>query len=93
MPVAVPADNKRCTVETIAFTYMNAGYTTYVSTSDPNDNADRTLSMSVFEIEPDGNVSVLRYSPEGPCPLKAAGVPNTRNNNQESKLGLYKNSF
>lgn len=89
IPVAVPADRKRCTRKKLAFTYMNAGYTGYVTTTDPDDGADRTLSMSVFEIDIDGNVTVKRYTADGACPLKAPGVPNTRNNRQESKLGLY----
>lgn len=89
IPVAVPADNRRCTGERLAFTYMNAGFTGYVSTTDPNDGADRMLTMSVFEISADGNVVVKRYSASGPCELNAPGVPNTRNGNQESKLNLY----
>lgn len=89
IPVAVPADRKRCTLETLAFMYMNAGYTTYVSTTDPNDGADRTLSMSVFEIDRHGNVAIKRYSPDGSPSLKAPGVPNTRDDNLERRLGLY----
>lgn len=90
MPIGVPADRKRCTTQPIAFTYMNAGYTGYITTSDPNDGADRTLSMSVFEIDAKGNVTIKRYAFDGPCELKAPGVPNTRNNNEEAKLKLYK---
>lgn len=89
LPVAVPENRKRCTIEKLSFTYMNAGYTGYVSTTDSHDGADRTLSMSIFEIDGHGNVSVKRYSPDGECPLKAPGVPNTRNDHQERKLGLY----
>ena len=89
IPVAVPADRKTCTRETLAFTYLNAGYTGYYSTTDPGDGADRTLSMTVFEIAPDGGVEIRRFSREGICPLKAPGVPNTRGNNQEQKLNLY----
>jgi len=89
IPICVPENSKRCKIREIAFTYMNAGYTGYVSTTDPNDGADRTLSLSLFEIDADGNVTAKRYSPQGKCPLKAPGVPNTKNNNEESKLGLY----
>lgn len=89
IPVAVPADRKACTQETLAFTYMNAGYTGYYSTTNPNDGADRTLSMTVFEIAPGGEVKICRFSREGICPLKAPGVPNTRGDNQEQKLNLY----
>lgn len=89
MPVSVPADGKQCTKETLLFTYMNAGYTGYVSTTNPKDGADRTLSMSVFEIARDGKVVVKRYTPDRNCALKAPGVANTRNGNQESTLKLY----
>lgn len=89
LPVAVPGNRKLCTHEKLEFTYMNSGYVGYISTTDPNDGADRTLSMSVFEIDGSGNVCVKRFSGAGVCPIKAPGVPNTRNDNQETKLGLY----
>lgn len=88
IPIAVPANHKTWTREQLAFFYMNAGYTSYVSTTDPNDGADRTLSMSIFEIDSSGNVTVKRYSESGSCPLKAPGVPNTRDNNRERAIGL-----
>ena len=60
--------------ETLNFTYMNSGYTGYYTS--PMENAETTLSMSVFRIR--GNeVLISRYSANGEYNLKSAGVVNT----------------
>ena len=60
--------------ETLNFTYMNSGYTGYYTS--PMENAETTLSMSVFRIR--GNeVYITRYSKDGVYNLKSAGVQNT----------------
>ena len=60
--------------ETLNFTYMNSGYTGYYTS--PMENAETTLSMSVFRIR--GNeVYITRYSKDGAYNLKSAGVANT----------------
>ncbi len=60
--------------ETLAFTYMNAGYVGYYGTSYTSD-VDKTLTMSVFEITGD-TVTVKRYDSEGLHYLKSTGVYN-----------------
>ena len=60
--------------ETLNFTYMNSGYTGYYTS--PMDNAETTLTMSVFRIRGD-EVIVSRYSKDGVYNLKSAGVENT----------------
>lgn len=85
-----PENQKKCVPYTLAFTYMNAGYTGYFSTTDANDGANRTLSFTLFEITPSGSVSAKRYSKNGACALKARGVPNTRENSRERQLNLYR---
>ena len=60
--------------ETLNFTYMNNGYTGYYTS--PMENAETTLSMSVFRIR--GNeVYISRYSANGEYNLKSAGTENT----------------
>ena len=60
--------------ETLNFTYMNSGYTGYYAS--PMENAETTLSMSVFRIR--GNeVIISRYSKDGVYNLKSAGTENT----------------
>ncbi|MCR5184149.1 MAG: metallophosphoesterase [Opitutales bacterium] len=83
-------DHKRCDILPLHFVYMNAGYTGYFKTTDANDGADRTLSMTTFEIGGNGKVKIRRYSANGPCDLKAPGVVNTRDGGQEAKLNFYK---
>ncbi len=60
--------------ETLAFTYMNAGYVGYYGTSYTSD-VDKTLTMTVFEIT-DTEVTVNRYDSNGTHDLKSAGVYN-----------------
>ncbi len=60
--------------ETLAFTYMNAGYVGYYGTSYTSD-VDKTLTMSVFEITGD-TVTVKRYDSQGLHDLKSTGVYN-----------------
>ena len=60
-------------VETLNFTYMNAGYTAYYSYA--NDGAETSLTMTVFEIRED-SVTVKRFGENGLQELKARGVTN-----------------
>ena len=67
-------DKKTAKAETLNFTYMNSGYTGYYTS--PMENAETTLSMSVFRIR--GNeVIISRYSKDGVYNLKSAGTENT----------------
>ena len=63
-------------VETLNFTYMNAGYTGYYNN---HNNAYDTLTMTLFEIN-GNNVTVSRYSNRGLVDLKAKGVRNEYKN-------------
>lgn len=87
--IAVPENPKKCTQERSAFIYMNAGFVGYCTTDDPKDGADKTLSMSLFEIS-DKELRIRRFTPKGPTPLKARGVPNTAYDKQETKLKFYR---
>lgn len=60
--------------ETLAFTYMNAGYVGYYGTS-YSSSVDKTLTMTVFAIT-DNEVTVSRYDSNGTHDLKSAGVYN-----------------
>lgn len=60
--------------ETLAFTYMNAGYVGYYGDS-YGGTADKTLTMTVFAITGD-SVTVSRYASNGTHDLKSAGVYN-----------------
>ena len=67
-------------VETLKFTYMNAGFTGYYSAV--NTGAETTLTMTVFSIT--GNtVTVERYDANGKHNLKSAGVTNSGKNEGE----------
>lgn len=57
---------------TIHFTYMNAGYIGYYSTTEAT--ADNAVTMSVFRIQEDGSVIITRYDKNGIHPLKSKGV-------------------
>ena len=57
---------------TIHFTYMNAGYIGYYSTTTPD--ADATVTMSVFRIQEDGSVIITRYDHQGIHNLKSKGA-------------------
>ena len=63
-------------VETLDFTYMNAGFTGYYEN---HNDADDALTMTVFSIT-DDNVQVERYSANGKHNLKSAGVTNSYKN-------------
>ena len=69
-------------VETLNFTYMNAGYTGYYSAV--NTGAETTLTMTVFSITGDA-VTVERYSTDGVHNLKSKGVTN----NHKNESGYY----
>lgn len=64
-------------VETLNFTYMNAGYVAYYRNVNTGSECD--LTMTVFEIT-DGNVTVKRYSENGVHELKSIGVRNSHKN-------------
>ena len=60
--------------ETLAFTYMNAGYVGYYGTT-YNSAVDKTLTMTTFAIT-DSDVTISRYDSNGTHNLKSAGVYN-----------------
>ena len=60
--------------ETLAFTYMNAGYVGYYGTTYTSD-VDKTLTMTTFAIT-DTDVTISRYDSNGTHDLKSAGVYN-----------------
>lgn len=60
--------------ETLAFTYMNAGYVGYYGTSYTS-TVDKTLTMTTFAIT-DTDVTISRYDSNGTHNLKSAGVYN-----------------
>ena len=59
--------------ETLAFTYLNAGYTGYYY--DINPGAETDLSMTVFRVT-DESVTIERYTADGLHDLKSPGVRN-----------------
>ena len=63
--------------ETLAFTYMNAGYVGYYK--NVNAGAETDLTMTVFEITED-EVEIKRISQTGNHDLKSAGVRNSYKN-------------
>lgn len=63
-------------VETLNFTYMNAGFVGYYEN---HNGADATLTMTAFQIDRD-KVVVSRYSADGRHNLKCAGVTNNYKN-------------
>ena len=56
----------------INFTYMNAGFIGYYSTTEAT--ADNAVTISVFRIQEDGSVIITRYDKNGIHPLKSQGV-------------------
>lgn len=60
--------------ETLAFTYMNAGYVGYYE--ERNNGSETDLTMTAFEIT-DTQVTVNRYSTDGVHALKSKGVTNS----------------
>lgn len=73
------AQNSKTTFkeETLAFTYMNAGYVSYYT--GVNTGSETDLTMTVFEIT-DDDVTVKRYSADGLHDLKSKGVTNSYKN-------------
>lgn len=63
-------------VETLNFTYMNAGFTGYYEN---HNGADDKLTMTVFHIE-DNKVTVQRFDANGEHNLKSRGVTNSYKN-------------
>ena len=57
--------------ETLAFTYMNAGYVGYYGNT--GNGSDQTLTMTTFAIS-GSNITIRRYDSSGYHTLKAAGV-------------------
>lgn len=70
------ASKTKFNVETLNFTYMNAGFTGYYEN---HNGADNTLTMTVFKITGD-TVQVERYDANGKHNLKSAGVTNSYKN-------------
>ena len=64
-------------VETLNFTYMNAGYVAYYS--NVNTGSETELTMTAFEIT-DDTVTVKRFSDSGLHDLKSKGVTNSYKN-------------
>ena len=62
--------------ETLHFTYMTAGYINYYANA--GENSDSALTMTTFRILADGSVVVSRYDANGEHNLKAKGVLNDR---------------
>ncbi|MGN0546527.1 MAG: hypothetical protein ACI4I3_04270 [Acutalibacteraceae bacterium] len=69
--------------ETLAFTYMNAGFTGYYEN---HNGADDTLTMTVFQFD-DTTLTVNRVDESGIHNLKSAGVTNSYKN--EATNGGY----
>ncbi len=67
------SSHKTYETETLAFTYLNAGYTGYYH--DVNEGAETDLSMTVFQIT-DDSVMIERYTADGLHDLKSPGVSN-----------------
>ena len=59
--------------ETLAFTYMNAGFVGYYGTTGSSSSIDSTLTMTVFVIT-EGQVKIERYSADGLHNLKSKGI-------------------
>lgn len=70
------ASKTKFNVETLNFTYMNAGFTGYYEN---HNGADDTLTMTVFKITGD-TVQVERYDANGKHKLKSAGDTNSYKN-------------
>ena len=62
--------------ETLAFTYMNAGFVGYYGTTGSSSSIDSTLTMTVFVIT-EGQVKIERYSADGLHNLKSKGIKRT----------------
>ncbi|MBP3321839.1 MAG: metallophosphoesterase [Clostridia bacterium] len=74
--IAKKGNRSAFTVETLAFTYMNAGFVGYYNNENGSDDA---LTMTLFQIK--GNeVTVNRYDKDGAHNLKSAGVRNAFKN-------------
>ena len=62
--------------KTLNFTYLNAGFVGYYSTTNSTAGVEKDLTMTVFEILGD-NVKISRYSANGQHDLKSRGVANS----------------
>lgn len=76
-------------VETLNFTYMNAGYVSYYR--NVNSGAETDLSMTVFAIT-GSDVTIERYTADGLHNLKSAGVANTHASTGTSVDGSCRSS-
>ena len=74
--ISAPGNTLKWNTFTLAFTYMNAGYTGYY---DNHNGADDALTMTLFEIT-DTTVTVTRYDSEGRHNLKSEGKRNDYKN-------------
>ena len=80
--VADPESVKNAPSEVeLNFTYMNAGYVGYYANH--GSEADRTLTMTTFRIQADGSVIIGRYAADGLHNLKAKGVLNDKDLDNE----------
>ena len=87
--IAKAGNKKEYTVETLNFTYMNAGYVAYYKTD--NSGAETCTTMTAFEITED-TVKVSRYSANGIHQLKAKGVKNEKWKDYSDVVALEPNT-
>ena len=71
--ILIPTGRWSYSAESLAFTYLNAGYVGYYSTGN---KVDKSKSMVVYEIY-DNRAEISRYSTSGLINLKSAGVSST----------------
>ena len=76
------------TTETLAFTYMNAGYVGYYDDKISGVDNDTTLTMTAFEIT-DSQVKITRYDANGVHNLKSAGYDTAYNGNSSQSMGGF----
>lgn len=72
LEVCYNSNTKEYKTHTLNFTYMNAGFIGYYSTTEAA--TDAAITMSVFRIQEDGAVIITRYDKNGIHPLKSKGV-------------------
>jgi len=72
LDVCCDSNQKTYKTCTLHFTYMNAGYMGYYSTSEST--TDNALTISVFRIQADNSVIITRYDRQGVHDLKSKGV-------------------
>lgn len=83
------ASREEVTVETLAFTYMNAGYVGCYAKL--GSGVDPTLTMTVFAIT-DDRVRIERYSADGIHPLKSPGAYGAEKNGDYEKTAYLPNT-